>query len=60
LAPSKDAQGNATKERVDGYKIGQIDHLIAARALEAMKDKGKATLILGASKFTAGGQKRGR
>jgi broad specificity phosphatase PhoE len=52
----KDAQGNATKERVDGYKIGQIDHLIAARALEAMKDKGKATLILGASKFTAGGQ----
>ena len=52
----KDAQGNATKERVDGYKIGQIDHLIAAKALDAMKDNGKATLILGANKFTPGGQ----
>lgn len=52
----KDAQGKATKERVDGYKIGQIDHLIAARALDAMKDDGKATLILGANKFTPGGQ----
>jgi 2'-5' RNA ligase len=52
----KDAHGEATKVRVDGYKIGQIDHLIAAKALEAMKAQGKATLILGANKFTAGGQ----
>jgi hypothetical protein len=42
------------KVSVDGYKIGQIDHLIAARALEAMKDDGKATLILGASRAKGG------
>ena len=52
----KDKHGIPTKERVDGYKIGQIDHLIAARALDAMKDNGKATLILGANKFTPGAQ----
>jgi 2'-5' RNA ligase len=42
------------KVKVDGYKIGQIDHLIAARALDAMKDDGKATLILGANKVPGG------
>lgn len=52
----KDEHGFPTKVRVDGYKIGQIDQLISAKALDAMKDDGKATLILGASKFTAGGQ----
>lgn len=38
-----DAQGNA-------YKFGEIDHLIAKQALDAMKPEGKATLILGAPK----------
>lgn len=51
----KDANGSTVKVRVDGYKIGQIDHLIAARALETMKDDGRATLIIGANKV-AGGQ----
>lgn len=50
----KDSAGNPTKISVDGYKIGQIDHLIAAEALKAMKDKGKATLILGANKVPGG------
>lgn len=50
----KDGAGNPTKISVDGYKIGQIDHLIAAEALKAMKDKGKATLILGANKVPGG------
>ena len=52
----KDENGVATKVRVDGYKVGQIDHLIAARALDAMKDNGKASLILGANRYTPGGQ----
>lgn len=50
----KDAKGEATKILVDGYRIGQIDHLIAARALETMKDDGKATLIIGANKVSGG------
>ncbi len=50
----KDSSGSPTKISVDGYKIGQIDHLIAAEALKAMKDKGKATLILGANKVQGG------
>lgn len=50
----KDASGSPTKISVDGYKIGQIDHLIAAEALKAMKDDGKATLILGANKVAGG------
>ncbi|WP_407330542.1 PLxRFG domain-containing protein [Enterovibrio sp. 27052020O] len=32
------------------YKFGEIDHLIAKQALDAMKVDGKATLILGAPK----------
>lgn len=51
----KDANGSTVKVRVDGYKIGQIDHLIAARSLETMKEDGRATIILGANKV-AGGQ----
>lgn len=50
----KDDAGKPTKIKVDGFNIGQIDHLIAARALEAMKQDGKATLILGANKATGG------
>ena len=42
------------KVKVDGYTFGQIDHLIAARALEAMKDDGRATLIIGANKVAGG------
>jgi hypothetical protein len=52
FGPIKDAQGNSIKVKVDGYTIGQIDHLIAARALQAMKADGKATLIIGANKVT--------
>jgi len=52
FGPIKDAQGNSIKVRVDGYTLGQIDHLIAARALQAMKDDGRATLIIGANKVT--------
>ena len=50
----KDENGKATKVSVDGYKIGKIDHLIAAEALKAMKDNGKATLIIGADKVAGG------
>lgn len=50
----KDAAGKPTKVQVDGYNIGQIDHLIAARALDVMKDDGKAVLILGANKVAGG------
>lgn len=50
----KDANGNPRKEAVDGYRLGQIDHLIAARALSAMQDDGGATLILGANKMPGG------
>ncbi len=50
----KDANGNTRKEAVDGYRLGQIDHLIAARALSAMQDDGGATLILGANKMPGG------
>ena len=50
----KDANGKTTKVKVDGYSLGQIDHLIAARALEAMKDDGRAVLILGANKVPGG------
>lgn len=38
---------------VDGYKIKQIDHLIAMEALRAMKPDGRATLIIGAGKEPA-------
>lgn len=50
----KDGEGKPVKVKVDGYNIGQIDHLIAARALQAMKPDGKATLILGANKVAGG------
>lgn len=50
----KDADGKTVKVKVDGFNIGQIDHLIAARALETMKADGRATLILGANKVAGG------
>lgn len=50
----KDDSGKPTKIAVDGYRIGKIDHLIAAEALRAMKDNGKATLIIGADKVAGG------
>lgn len=52
FGPIKDKEGNSIKVKVDGYTLGQIDHLIAARALQAMKDDGRATLIIGANKVT--------
>lgn len=52
FGPIKDEAGNSIKAKVDGYTIGQIDHLIAARALQALKDDGSATLIIGANKVT--------
>lgn len=50
----KDADGKPVKVKVDGFSLGQIDHLIAARALDAMKEDGRATLILGANKVAGG------
>ncbi len=50
----KDDAGKATKVVVDGYKIGKIDHLIAADALRTLKDDGKAVLIIGADKVAGG------
>ena len=37
--------GKTIKVEVDGYKIGKIDHLIAAEALKAMKPNGTAAII---------------
>ncbi|MDI3512432.1 MAG: hypothetical protein PWQ61_3199, partial [Betaproteobacteria bacterium] len=50
FGPIKNDKGESIKVKFDGYTLGQIDHLIAARALETMKDDGKATLIIGANK----------
>jgi hypothetical protein len=50
----KDDAGKATKVSFDGFKIGKIDHLIAAEALRTLKDDGKATLIIGADKVAGG------
>ena len=50
----KDDSGKPIKVSVDGYKIGQIDHLIVTESLKAMKDDGKAVLIIGANKVQGG------
>lgn len=50
----KDENNNSIKVDFDGFTIGQIDHLIAAKALETMKDDGSATLIIGANKVAGG------
>ncbi|MDB4312116.1 strawberry notch family protein [bacterium] len=36
--------------KVDGYTISKIDHQIVTKALEGLKDNGRATLIIGANK----------
>lgn len=41
---------------VDGYKIVKLDHLIAAKALGAMKDAGKASIIIGAGSRDEAGE----
>lgn len=46
--------GGTPPVQVDGHRISQIDHLIAAKALEALKDDGQASLILGANKVAGG------
>lgn len=50
FGPIKSDAGESVKVKVDGYTMGQVDHLIAARALSAMKEDGKAVLIIGANK----------
>lgn len=52
FGPIKNDKGESVKVKFAGYTLGQIDHLIAARALETMKDDGNATLIIGANKAT--------
>jgi hypothetical protein len=54
FGPIKDDKGESIKVKVDGYTIGQIDHLISARALDAMQDDGRATLIIGANQVPGG------
>lgn len=44
------ADGGIQKVDMDGYKISSIDHLVAAKALQAMKDDGRAVLIIGAER----------
>ncbi len=46
--------GKTVKVEVDGYKIGKIDHLIAAEALKAMKPNGTAAIIIGADMVQGG------
>ena len=33
----------------DGYKLSKIDHIIAAEALKALSDNGRAAIIIGAN-----------
>ena len=47
------ASGKTTE--FNGYKLSKLDHVIAARALEAMKDDGKAAIIVGANTENMGG-----
>jgi hypothetical protein len=59
----KDAEGNVTKFNLSfiqpGYTTGEIDHAIALRALEAMKDDGRAVLIVGGlNKLITGDENR--
>lgn len=41
--------GGGDKVVIDGYPIRKLEHKIALKALEAMKDDGQAALILGSS-----------
>lgn len=42
--------GDYEETRIDGYKLGRIEHVISARALQRMADNGRAALILAANK----------
>ena len=46
--------GTIQLTKYDGATLGKLDHLIAAESLRAMKDNGRAVLILGASMRDAG------
>ena len=46
----RNADGRLAPRQMDGFKISSIDHLIAAKALSALEDDGRATIIIGASK----------
>ncbi len=50
FGPIQNDAGVSIKTSIDGFKLGQIDHLISAVALGNMKDDGRATLIIGANK----------
>ena len=50
----EDEAGKKAPEKVDGYKIEKLDHLIAAKALGTMADDGKAAIIVGANMMKAG------
>ncbi|MDD3694472.1 MAG: strawberry notch family protein, partial [Lentisphaeria bacterium] len=39
----------------DGYKLSKIDHIIAAEALKALSDNGRAAIIIGANTEGRGG-----
>ena len=45
---------------IDGYQVVKLDHRLAAEALGAMKDDGKAVLIVGATKESGGMQDQER
>lgn len=42
--------GNTAETVIDGYRMGKLEHVIAAKSLAALKDDGKAVLILGANR----------
>lgn len=46
----RNEHGELAPIKHDGYTIKSIDHLIAVKALEAMSDNGKSTIIIGADK----------
>ena len=47
FGPVKDANGQNRRFKIDGkYETSEIDHAIAFEALQAMKDDGKAVLIV--------------
>jgi hypothetical protein len=46
----KDEKGNPTVFKTEKFETTAIDHVISLKALEAMKDDGKAVLIIGGKK----------
>lgn len=45
-----DKFGKPSTVSIEGFNIKKIDHLITIKALEAIKDDGRATIIVGANK----------